>query len=170
MSTLNNEQINIKFAEAVYREFKQKRYGLTPCCYNTLSEIKIKKELSYWGCLESNDLVASTDIDLIEACSNDSVTTVDLTVNQADLDSIITRLEILEDAIGNDVDEKDLNYVHVQSTTSTAWIIEHNLNKLPSVRIEDPDENDIIGEIDYLSTNKLIINFVIPVSGKAYLN
>ena len=166
------DQLETKFAQAVYREFKQKRFGLTPCCFTTLSDLKIQKELSDWESLNAQDLTVSTDINLALACSNDDLlATVDFTVNQVYLDSIINRIEVLENVnITNNIDEKDLHYTHIQSVPSTLWTIEHNLNKLASVRIEDADGNDVIGEIDYVSTNKLIINFVIPVLGKAYLN
>ena len=67
-------------------------------------------------------------------------------------------------------DEKDLNYVHDQPVASTTWTIIHNLNKKPSVRIEDLLKNDIMGEIDYTDNNTVTIQFAIPVAGSAYLN
>lgn len=52
----------------------------------------------------------------------------------------------------------------------TIWIIEHNLNKYPSVSVKDSGGNSIIGEVEYLGPNKLSIHFSVAVSGRAYLN
>ena len=66
-------EIEQKFAEAVYRDFNQKRYGLSPCCLAELTDIKIKKELCDWQDKESidKDLVASTGLTIqIIDCDN----------------------------------------------------------------------------------------------------
>ena len=47
---------------------------------------------------------------------------------------------------------------------------QHNLNKYPSVRVEDPAGNDVIGMVDYTDLKNLVITFGIPVAGTAYLN
>lgn len=37
-----------KFAAAIYRSFRQIRYGLTPCCDQNLDSIIIENELCSW--------------------------------------------------------------------------------------------------------------------------
>lgn len=61
---LKKIEIEQKFAEAVYRDFNQKRYGLSPCCLAELTDIKIKKEMCDWQDKESKDkdLTASTGL------------------------------------------------------------------------------------------------------------
>jgi hypothetical protein len=81
---------------------------------------------------------------------------------------LIKRIEILETISLED--EKDLNYVHDQPTPAFVWIINHNLDKKPSVRLEDLTGADIIGEIDYMNNNTVRVEFAIPVAGTAYLN
>ena len=64
----------------------------------------------------------------------------------------------------------DKNFIYDQISLDTTWIIEHNLNKYPSVSTKDSGGNTIIGEVEYLGPNKLSIHFSVAVSGRAYLN
>lgn len=60
--------------------------------------------------------------------------------------------------------------VHTQSVASNIWTIDHNMDKFPSVSIVDSAENIVIGEILYSTSNRVILTFAAPFSGKAYLN
>ena len=60
--------------------------------------------------------------------------------------------------------------MYIQSSAATVWTIEHNLGKNPSVRIEDTTGADIVGLVDYVDNNNLIITFEIAIEGTAYLN
>jgi hypothetical protein len=64
----------------------------------------------------------------------------------------------------------DLNYTHVQSSSSLSWVINHNLGKVPSVTVNDPAKNTVHGDIIHTSLNSLTINFNSAFSGTAYLN
>jgi hypothetical protein len=64
----------------------------------------------------------------------------------------------------------DKNYVHIQSYPLSVWVINHNLDKYPSVTIIDSADSEVIGEIVYIDTNNLILNFNGSFSGKATLN
>lgn len=64
----------------------------------------------------------------------------------------------------------DKFFKFVQSVPSSIWEIEHNLNKNPSVTVVDSAENVVIGDVEYIDSNKLIIRFISGFSGKAYLN
>lgn len=66
--------------------------------------------------------------------------------------------------------EEDKNFIFTQYVASNLWIVEHNLNKRPSVTVVDTGENVIIGDIKYLDNNSLQIIFTYPFSGYAYLN
>lgn len=61
-------------------------------------------------------------------------------------------------------------YTHTQIAAATTWDIEHNLNKFPSVTIVDSGGTKVYGEITYVSTNRIVLNFSAEFSGKAYLN
>lgn len=64
----------------------------------------------------------------------------------------------------------DKTFTFTQSVASASWVVVHNLNKFPSVAVEDTGGNDIEGEIVYDDTNQLTLNFSAAFSGTAYLN
>lgn len=64
----------------------------------------------------------------------------------------------------------DKNYIHKQLAASTTWTINHNLEKFPSVTVQDSAGTNIIGEVTYIDNNNLTITFSDELSGKAYLN
>lgn len=160
-----------KFATAVYKNFNSIRFGMTPCCILDMEKVSIKKELSDWQ--ELNSDVALSDVYSsmlgVEVCLTPTETGT-TTWTSVDVQALIDRLQILEETFANAVDEKDLNYVHTQSTALAVWTITHDLEKKPSVRIEDLAGNDIVAEIDYIDFNTLKIIFAVPLSGTAYLN
>ncbi len=64
----------------------------------------------------------------------------------------------------------DKNYVHNQTAASAVWTINHNLGKYCSVTVVDSGGNIIVGNVEYVGINKLLIRFSSAVSGKAYCN
>lgn len=54
--------------------------------------------------------------------------------------------------------------------SSSTWIIEHNLNKYPSVTIIDSGGNHVFGDINYIDRNTIEIKFTNANSGFVYLN
>jgi len=63
-----------------------------------------------------------------------------------------------------------VNYIHTQSIASDVWVIEHPLQKFPSVTIIDTGDNVVFGDIQYINTGTIQITFSAAFSGKAYLN
>jgi hypothetical protein len=49
-------QIETEFANAAYKDFTSKRYGLTPCCLADLQDIYIKREACSWEELKNKTL------------------------------------------------------------------------------------------------------------------
>lgn len=64
----------------------------------------------------------------------------------------------------------DKNYIHEQTEPKSTWIITHNLGKYPSIDIIDDNNIIIMGEIEYISKNKIIARFNKEYTGKAILN
>ena len=64
----------------------------------------------------------------------------------------------------------DKHYVHRQETSSSMWVIYHNLNKYPSVRTHDRYNQELIGEVVFNDLNRVTINFSAATDGVAYLN
>lgn len=65
---------------------------------------------------------------------------------------------------------KSDGYIFTQGTPSSSWTITHMLGKYPSVTIIDSADRVVIGEIQYIDSNTLIVSFAAGFSGKAYLN
>ena len=61
-------------------------------------------------------------------------------------------------------------YIHDQMSSADTWTINHNLDKYPSVSVVDSAGSLVIGDVQYISRNALIVTFVGEFSGKAYLN
>lgn len=66
--------------------------------------------------------------------------------------------------------ETGSGYVYEQTEESEEWNIIHPLGKFPSVTLVDNEGNEIVGDIQYMSANNIIVRFTTPVSGKAFLN
>lgn len=79
-------------------------------------------------------------------------------------DGIVTLSDI------TDVTISDKYFQYTQHVASNNWIIEHNLDKYPSVTVVDSAGTVIVGEINYLSLNTVELHFQAPFCGKAYLN
>jgi hypothetical protein len=60
--------------------------------------------------------------------------------------------------------------MHTQTLASDTWTVAHNLGKNPSVSIVDSAEEEVIGEVQHVDVNNIIIRFSAAFSGKAYLN
>lgn len=75
-----------------------------------------------------------------------------------------------EDGMRIPIADKSVTCVFVQSEAATQWVIEHNLDRFPTIIIFDDDGNELIGDIYYETENKLTITFSAACSGKAYLN
>lgn len=63
-----------------------------------------------------------------------------------------------------------VNYIHDQLVESEIWEIAHNTDKFPSVTIVDDNGDEIIGDVNYVDSNRIIIEFTVPLIGKAFLN
>lgn len=64
----------------------------------------------------------------------------------------------------------DKTYIHNQVVASASWLVQHNLNKYPSVSIVDSGDNVVIGDVQYIDLNNILITFTSTFSGKAYFN
>lgn len=79
-------------------------------------------------------------------------------------DGIVTASDIY------DPTKADKYFAFVQNVASDEWIIDHYLDKNPSVTVVDSGGTVIIGTVNYLNQSRLQINFSAPFSGTAYLN
>ena len=61
-------------------------------------------------------------------------------------------------------------YIHEQGITSDTWIIEHNLNKFPSVTLVDSAGTQFQGRVEYIDENVCKVTMNGATKGKAFLN
>ena len=61
-------------------------------------------------------------------------------------------------------------FVYEQIQPSSIWIIDHNMNRRPTVTLTDLDWNRVIADVSYPSYNQVVVNYTNPASGYALLN
>lgn len=61
-------------------------------------------------------------------------------------------------------------YTHDQIKSSKRWLVYHSLGKFPSVSVIDSAGNLVVGEVEYISNEHIILTFSHEFSGKAFLN
>lgn len=66
-------------------------------------------------------------------------------------------------------DGASIAHNHVQSSPSDTWLINHNLNFLPSVSLRSAGGVEMVADIVHVSVNQTVIHFVVPVAGTARL-
>lgn len=109
--------------------------------------------------------ITSVQLQELEFAYNNSVTSVDLVSTPTEMTITINRQNA--PAIS---DFRKYAHMHTQTLASAEWNITHNLGKNPSVSIVDSAEEEVIGEVQHIDVNSLIIRFSAAFSGKAYLN
>lgn len=60
-------------------------------------------------------------------------------------------------------------HIHTQGAASSTWTINHSLGGYPSVTVVDSASTIVIGEVSYVSTSQVVVEFTSPFSGYAYL-
>jgi len=68
------------------------------------------------------------------------------------------------------IDKRDGTFIYHQTSVSDRWIIEHNRDCYPSVTVVDSAGSIVVGDIQYIDSNKIIITFEGAFIGTAYLN
>lgn len=65
---------------------------------------------------------------------------------------------------------EDKTFYYEQPIASSEWVINHNMNKYPSVMVFDSANDEVHGDIRYSSKDQIIITFSAPFTGVALLN
>ncbi len=61
-------------------------------------------------------------------------------------------------------------YIHNQTSASTLWTINHNLNRWPSVMVVDSTKREVIVGIRYIDANTIQVYSDYAFAGQAFLN
>jgi hypothetical protein len=126
--------------------------------------------------LPKNRSRAMSDHMLPKNCSCDSEYTTSVGVlpgsdNSPTVKYLAQKVEEIESKqalLGKQTSDKSFTFTQYQS--SDTWTITHNLNKFPSVQVQDSAGTNVMGEIYYNSPDQLTLRFSSAFSGKAYLN
>tara|TARA_B100000287_G_C20674796_1_gene794800 strand:- start:8742 stop:9068 length:327 start_codon:yes stop_codon:yes gene_type:complete len=105
----------------------------------------------------------------ISTYSKDSSLTGNDTVLGTDGDNENVTVNFSLATLANYFNQND-NYTHTQSAAATTWSITHNLGKYPAPIVIDSGGNQVLGQINYTSTNALTITFTSSFSGTAHLS
>ena len=62
-----------------------------------------------------------------------------------------------------------VSYVHTQSSPASTWTINHNLGLKPSTTVFDTGGNEVEADVQNVSLNQTVINFITAVAGSARL-
>ena len=62
------------------------------------------------------------------------------------------------------------SYTHTQAIPQSVWAISHNLGRYPSVTVVDSAGSVVVGDIEYVSNNSVVLTFSAAFGGSAYLN
>ena len=62
------------------------------------------------------------------------------------------------------------NFVYLQNVASTIWPVQHNLNKFPQIITLDSSGNVVIGDVAYVDSNNIRVQFSSAIGGTAYLS
>lgn len=71
---------------------------------------------------------------------------------------------------GKTVTLQSKTFIFEQGIASDIWVINHNLNKKPSITVVDSADNVVEGAEKYIDENTIEIYFNGAFKGKAYLN
>jgi hypothetical protein len=64
----------------------------------------------------------------------------------------------------------DKTFIFIQALAANPWIVNHNLNKFPSVTMVLSTGQVGMADVNYIDANNLTITFASAESGKAYMN
>lgn len=87
-----------------------------------------------------------------------------------ELNRIHKQIDSLVTGVKGGVSLGDKSYTHNQETASAVWEVTHNLGKHPAVTVVDSAGTEVIGEVDYTSSNTCVLRFQAPFNGKAFFN
>lgn len=184
----NNPYIDDAIIKGGYRVVRTvKERDAIDCCHRKLGMrvMVIGQDYSYkdyllkgekpcnnenWFLVENNsdggiDTINDSDVILLD--NYDSLDITQDIKTQQDLNRVLANI-LLELVSSNVVGDK--HYTHEQVIPSSIWIINHNLDKKPSVTVVDSANTILLTPYKFINNNTVEIQFNGPFAGKAYIN
>lgn len=192
----NKERYYNSFADTVYRQYRQMRYGIATCAPAADAQLAlVRKELVDWQ--SNEDAGALSEVNLTYKTWL-PVEYDDVLYSQGGAGYIHssqptgpgnfgvnfvygnTNQNIIEVNSGGCITRINLNpsinisqnsaFQYTQSVAATMWDIQHNMGITPNVFTEDQTGTDIEGIIEVVDANRIKIHFNQAVAGKAFLS
>lgn len=122
--------------------------------------------------VNANNIEATFDVETVELSS-------EFDIEQQNFDALfeinatpeIRGSELIDVSGQQIVTITSKTFVFEQGLAADTWIIEHNLNKHPSVAVVDSSGKiQMPDEIEYTNENTITVTFLSAFAGKAYLN
>ena len=110
---------------------------------------------------------------MYRAYTNSDTSKIDVYINRPNNHVDVTvpsRTNTVIDVTASNVSGADKFFKFSQRVASDTWQVKHNLNKYPSVTVVDSAENVVVGDIEYIDENNLVITFTGGFVGTAYMN
>jgi len=161
---LKRIKVEQNFAKQAYANFKSIRFGIASCCYTDFADAVIEKELCDWQNGASSNVVVATETPgvFVEPLAKiNAKASMSCPATPSNVCTIIDLEDILAD---------DGTYAECFEVASSVWTVTHNLGGYPSVTVVDSGNTVVIGNVDYKSSQQLVITFNAAFSGCVYLN
>ena len=161
-----NKKINVEqnFAQQVYIAFREKKFGISPCCFVDYESSVINHFLCDWQNKKTDKAIlfsSTPGVFVGPLAAINSTASVDCAATPSNVCTILDLEELIK-SVGT--------YSQCFSTPFQKWTITHNLGKYPSVTVVDNNNVIVVGDVDYLSTNVIEITFADMFSGCSFLN
>lgn len=111
------------------------------------------------------------DIDRIPKIPWSNILDTPTTLRDYGITDVYTKAEVANIYARKDqLQYADKTYEFTQGEASSDWTVVHNMDKYPSVSVVDSAGTLVVGDVEYINKNALIIHFSAEFSGKVYLN
>lgn len=196
---VDKNRLYVAYADTVYKDFLKTRFGLKSCAPSGDQDLAfMRKELVDWQENEDNGALTATSIsyitwlgvnyDLDEIETSNTGAGYALTATPSSPNNLSLNYNygnnlaenIIEVNTGGCMTRINLNpsiqinhngrFTFEQEVPALVWTINHSMNMVPNVFIQDTEGRDIEGLVEPISNNALTITFSSPVAGTAYLS
>lgn len=114
--------------------------------------------------------MANKKISQLESLQTSNVSVAQDVIAIVDSSTNETKKITVSELVANSGASTDKNHVHNQISSSSSWVVNHGLNKFPSVTIVDSAGTTVVGEVVHNSNMQATLVFSAPFSGQAFFN
>tara|TARA_R110000822_G_scaffold190034_1_gene328881 strand:+ start:68 stop:613 length:546 start_codon:yes stop_codon:yes gene_type:complete len=164
LKLLKQIKVEQNFANQAYANFQSIRFGIEACCYTDFANAVLEKGLCDWQNAASTKVVVATEL---EGIFVEPLASVNLQASMscpATPSNVCTVLDLQEILVA------DSTYTQCFESALDTWNVTHNLGRYTSVTVVDSANTVVVGNVDYTSSNSLVITFNAAFSGCVFLN